>query len=187
MASRGEGQLVNQADLAAIFGVSVVTVRAWERKGCPVERKATRGKASAYNTAAVARWREEQAALAASGDLSAMDMEEAKRRKIAAEAALAEMELSLKRGELVAVEVVGSIVEEEYATVRANFMAMPGEISTDLEHLQATEIEELLTSKVTEILNALSADGQYAVEDADGEGESGSSEAAAEAELGGVG
>jgi len=180
MASRGEGQRVNQADLAAIFGVSTVSVRAWERKGCPVDEKGSKGRSSFYNTAAVARWREEQAALAATGDTNAMDMDEARRRKVAAEAALAEMELATKRGEYVLVEEVGQIVEAEYSTIRANFLSMPGDIASDLEHMQSAEIEELLATKVSEILNELAADSSFATEGQGGEGEIASAEAAAE-------
>ncbi|MDX6806326.1 terminase small subunit [Terrihabitans rhizophilus] len=177
----GTGRNVTQADLAALFGITVVTVRAWERKGLPIVAKGGKGKASTYNTAAVARWREEQVALAATGDTNAMDIEEARRRKTAAEAALAEMDLAIRRGEYVLVEAVGAVVEAEYATIRANFSSMPGDIAGDLEHLQASEIEELLATKVSEILNELSADSEYASEDTAQEGESGGLEAAAEA------
>lgn len=183
MPSIGSGKTVNQAELASLWGVSTVTVRAWERKGLPVERKGGTGKASSYNTAAVARWREEQAALAATGDTEAMDMDEAKRRKLAADAALAELELAFKRGQCVMIEEVGAIVAEEYATVRANFTSMPGDIAADLENLAAVEIQELLAAKVSEILNGLSADDTYAAEGSADEGAGGSSEATAEAEL----
>lgn len=181
MPVKGEGRLVNQGELASIFGVQALTIRAWERKGCPVEKRGGAGKPSLYNTAAVARWREEQAAAAAAGDLSAMDIEEAKRRKLAAEATIAEMDLAVKRGELIPIDVIGAQVEDEYASVRANFMAMAGEIAADLEHRSTIEIEEMIASKVTEILDGLSADGQYATEDAAGEGESDRTSTAAEA------
>lgn len=170
MPSVGTGRTVNQAELASLFGVSTVTIRAWERKGLPVGRKGGTGKASSYNTAAVARWREEQAALAATGDTSAMDLEEAKRRKMAADAALAELDLSVKRGEYVLIEEVGAIVADEYATIRANFTSLPGDIAADLENLTAVEIQEALAAKVSEILNGLSADDSFAAE---GEAEAG--------------
>ncbi|MBP0440676.1 terminase small subunit [Tianweitania sediminis] len=181
MADRTNGRLVSQVELAQLCGVKTTTIRVWERKGCPIHSKGSAGKASAYNTADVMRWREEQAALAATGDTNAMDMEEARRRKTAAEAALAEMELAIKRGEYVLVDEVGAVVESEYATIRANFSSMPGDIAGDLEHLQASEIEELLATKVSEILNELSADSEFASEDPAQEGESGGTEAAAEA------
>jgi len=184
MVEKVDGRVVSQTDLAAIMGVSAMTIRAWERKGMPVARKGSRGKPGQYNTADVIRWRGEQAALAATGDTNAMDMEEARRRKTAAEAALAEMDLALRRGELVEVDTVGRLVAEEYATVRANLMAMPGEMAPDLEHLSVLEIEELLGTKVTEILDALTADGQFASEDDATEGQGGGAEATAETKSG---
>ncbi len=184
MAEKVDGRIVSQTDLAAIMGVTAMTVRAWERKGMPVARKGSRGRPGQYNTADVIRWRAEQAAQAATGDTNAMDMEEAKRRKTAAEAALAEMDLALRRGELIEVDTVGRLVAEEYATVRANIMAMPGELAPDLEHRTVLEIEELLSTKVTEILDALAADGQFASEDGAEESAGGGPEAAAEAESG---
>lgn len=171
MANGSSGQLVNQAQLAAIFDVQPITIRAWERKGCPVEKKGGGGVRSAYNTAAVIRWREEQAALAATGDTTSISMDDAKLRKTAAEAALAELDLSVKRGEYVLIEEVGAVVADEYATIRANFTSLPGDIAADLENLKAVEIQEALAAKVSEILNGLSADDTYAVEEPADEGE----------------
>jgi len=181
MVEKVDGRRVSQIDLAAILGVSTQTVRSWERQGMPVLSKTSRGHAAQYNTAEVIRWRGEQLTLAAGGDADAMDWEEARRRKTAAEAALAEMDVAQRRGELVEVASVGQLVTEEYATVRANILAMPGELAPDLEHLTVLEIEELLTSKVTEVLDALSADEQYPSEDGAAAGASGGPEAAASA------
>lgn len=175
------GQLVNQAQLAALFGVQTVTIRAWVRKGCPEEVKGGGGKSAAYNTAAVIRWREEQAALAATGDTSAMDEADLKKRKLAAETGLAELDLSVKRGEYVLIDQVGALVEDEYSTVRANFTAMPGDIAPDLENLTAAEIQELLAAKVAEILDGLSADDTYAPEAEASEGAAGGSAPATKA------
>lgn len=169
MPSKLEGRLVNQMELAGIFGVSTVTIRAWERKGCPCEERGRAGVPSKYNTADVARWREEQAVLSASGDTSAMDMEEARRRKVAAEAALAEHELSLRRGEAILIEHIAGIVGEEYDNIRATFTSLPGDIAAELEHRPAVEIQELLNAKISEILHGLSADGDFAAEEPTGE------------------
>lgn len=166
-----DGMDLSQTDLARFFGVTPTTIRAWERRSCPVVRTGRKGVQAIYNTAAVIRWREEQAVLAASGDTAGMDMEEARRRKTAAEAALAELELSVKRGEYVEIEQVGRVVEDEYATIRANFTSLAGDIAADLENLKAVEIQEALAAKVSEILNGLSADDTYATEGESSEGE----------------
>ncbi len=150
------GRIVNQIDLAAFFGVTTKTVRAWEGQGCPVERVGAKGRQSAYDTAAVLAWRERRASEAATTSAIHVDIEEARRRKVAAEAALAERELARLEAEYVAVADVGPMVAAEYAVVRDAIGAIPAEMARDLEGLDAAVIEELLASKVTEVLTALS-------------------------------
>lgn len=159
---KGSGRLVSQAELAMIMGCNTLTIKAWVNKGMPCVKKSTGpGKVSQYNTADCIRWREKLMAQQALGDNRSMEMDEAKRRKAAAEAASAEIDLEVKRGALVSVDEVGAVVETEYSTIRANFMAMPGEIAPELEHLTTVEIEERLVNKVTEILGALAAEDQF--------------------------
>lgn len=167
MARAQTGKIVSQTELAAILGVQPNTLKAWERKGMPTVRYSERtGQAAQYNTADVIRWREKERAAQALGDNREMEVEEAKRRKLAAEASSAEIDLEVKRGALVPVDEVAAIVEAEYSTVRANLMAMGGEIAPELEHLSSVEIEAKINTKVAEILKALSAEDQYV-----GEGE----------------
>ena len=161
MPAAPESPIVSQAELCRLFNTTPQTVLAWEGRGCPIVQKGGRGKPSRYRVSEVIRWREEQAALAATGDLAAMDMEEAKRRKLAAEAALAELDLAVRRNEYVLIEEVAETVAAEYSDVRANFTSMPGDIAADLEGLATIEIQELLAAKVSEILTALSADETY--------------------------
>lgn len=161
MPSSTLGRILSQAELAALLGIQPRTVRTWERRGCPVVERGKRGRPSKYNSADVIRWREEQAVLAVTGDVSGIDIDEARRRKTVAEAALAEMELATRRSDLVEIEQVGAAVEAEYAIVRANFTSLPGEIALDLENLPAVEIQERLSAKVSEILTELTADEAY--------------------------
>lgn len=163
---RGKGRLVSQIELATLFGVVPLTIKAWERKGMPVHQAPDGpGRAGKYNTADIIRWREQQMSAQALGDNRSMEMEEAKRRKTAAEAASAELDLEIKRNNYVPVAEVANVVEAEYSNVRANFLSMPGEIAADLEHKTVIEIEELLSLKVTEILSALSAEDKYIGDD----------------------
>lgn len=52
------GETVTKAGLARLYGVSVNSVDAWVRRGCPHER---RKRAYAFDTAKVAAWRERRA------------------------------------------------------------------------------------------------------------------------------
>src|SRR3954453_4794819 len=110
MVGKINGRDVNQVELADIFGVSTVTIRTWERRGLPVVTKGRKGAAGVYNTAEVAKWREQQAAGAAAGDDNSVDEAEGKRRKIVAEARLAELELAREEGALVEIDAVAAEV-----------------------------------------------------------------------------
>ena len=182
MPAKTNGKLVNQTELAAILGVSDTTVRAWQRKGCPVHAPGRKGHAAIYNTADVVEWRTEHAIASIIADTAQIDFEEGKRRKIVAEAALAEMDLAIRKAEFVAIEEVGTEVEREYASVRANLTAMPGELAADLEGQDAGTIEELLAGAVAEILEELALDSEFAVEEETIEGADDGAEAESEAE-----
>ena len=90
-----DGRSVNRAELAAICGVTVVTIDAWRAKGCPYVERGGRGKEWIFDTAAVIDWRLQRAVTDAvsgyqdeSGKVSA---EEADRRKKVANAITAEI------------------------------------------------------------------------------------------------
>ena len=154
-----KGRQANQTDLADIHGCSLPTIRAWVRRGCPVVQRGGKGREWLFNTADVAQWREEEAAAAAVGDTSKMDIDEARRRKEAALAGMAELDLSKRRGELIEIESIAEIVGEEYSRVRAKLMGMPVKLAPVLE--QATTVQEyreIVEDAVVECLSELAAD-----------------------------
>ncbi|WP_162783411.1 terminase small subunit [Devosia naphthalenivorans] len=50
------GKAVNQVEIARILGVSVVTIRTWEKESLPVCTKGRKGIAATYDTRAVIDW-----------------------------------------------------------------------------------------------------------------------------------
>ncbi len=56
-----DGRLVNRADLAGIFGVSVNTVTNWIEKGCPYVERGSNGVEWQFDTAAVIDWKIQRA------------------------------------------------------------------------------------------------------------------------------
>ncbi|WLE27682.1 terminase small subunit [Xylella fastidiosa] len=88
-----QGKQVNRAGLSEIFGVALPTVDQWARNGCPVVKRGGRGREWTFDTAVVARWLRDKAAEEAAGGAVA-DIEEWKRRKIAAEAQREELHLA---------------------------------------------------------------------------------------------
>lgn len=166
------GKLASVAELAALLGVHRNTVLAWVARGCPVHERGSsgRGNEHRFDLAAVVRWREDEAARAATGNTEGIDLDAARLRKVAAEAALTELEVAKKRGQLVEIEAVATVVGEQFAAVRARLLSLPTKLapllaaSTDLN-----EVQVLLQQGVNEALSELSGDG---ITGAVGEGDS---------------
>jgi len=178
-----KGRLVNRSEIAELYGVSLPTVTSWVKRGCPYVRAGNRGKEWQFNTAAVAEWREQQAYANAVGNSGDWDLEEARRRREAAEAALKEIELAKARGEVVEIEAVADIVGDDYSRVRARLIAIPPKLAPLVHRAESVaEIREYLDDGVREALAELSRSvaGEFADEDPGDEGEAAEAAAAAE-------
>lgn len=89
-----------------------------------------------------------------------LDIAEARRRKVAAEADLLELELASERQETVRVEDVGNLVAQEYATVRARFLVLPSKLAPILAaESSSAACKSHLEAAVREALANLSAEG----------------------------
>jgi len=155
---------LKQVELAELLGVTPKTIRAWERQGCPFEEKGKRGRPSRYNVADVVAWREEQVRLAAAGDLDAMDMEEARRRKLAAEAAAAELALARERDEVVEIELVSKEVGAALAACRSRLLQVGAKVAPECELTpDAASVKEMIDDAIFEALDEISGDAlEYA-------------------------
>lgn len=177
------GVEVSKADLARMFGVSLNTIGQWVNKGCPWITKGCPGKQWTFNTAEVVAWREEHVAQQVQGDTSQLDIEEARRRKMAAEAAMMELDLAKRRGEVLEVEAVAEVIGDDYANVRAKLLSLPTKLAPILVGIEdPAECLMLIERGVTEALEELTADGIYSGENSDWEDqgtEEGESQAAA--------
>jgi phage terminase Nu1 subunit (DNA packaging protein) len=115
---KGRGQKVSRRDLAAIFGVSLPTIDAWVRAGCPYDQKGGRGKEWTFDTADVARWREDRAAAdAGSQDI---DADKLRIRRIKADTMLAELELAKAQALVAPLDQVERVLSRAVAEVQTN-------------------------------------------------------------------
>lgn len=127
--------VTNQAGLADLFRVTPATVRAWVRLGLPVLEAGGSGKSSKFDVSDAIAWREGQIvtklapARVPDGGVSE---EEARRRKLFAEAQLAELKLDTERGALVEIEAVGEEVDLILSRVRTRLLAIPGALAVTL-------------------------------------------------------
>lgn len=137
-----EGIELTQGDVGVLYGVTTRTVRNWEDDGLSSRAEGNR---KFYRLVELVRWHEarEVARALESVDTSAMDA--AKLRKLEAEAAGKELDLSIKRGELVPMEEVERLVREALETVAAILRHAPSRFAPKLAKLAGVGIKEART------------------------------------------
>ena len=175
------GKQVNLAELSQIHGVSLPTISNWVKQGCPFEHKGRLGKEWIFNTAKVARWREDKAAANAIGDVASLDIDEVKLRKLAAEASLAELELEKQRGLVVPIADVTEVWAKELSVTRARILSITNSLPPALMGItDLNECKIIVTKTVREALESLSEYGsETEVSDGTSDGENSEFEAAA--------
>jgi phage terminase Nu1 subunit (DNA packaging protein) len=190
------GRIATISELSSMFGVAPETVRTWVGKGCPVLRKSDGRKGGAgwkFSTADVIEWRLSQVKRERSSEY--VDFDEARRRKMAAEAEQAELETAQMRGELVPVDAVAKIMSDQIAACRARLFAIPAGMATILvSATDATEVQSLLEGSIREaaeeLIGYVAGDTGTADEESEasaGEGVVGEYETAAETDVQPVG
>lgn len=152
---------VNLSQLARLTGKSRNTIRQWIASGMPIHRRAAadEGTGHQFDIAAIIAWREERARAAAGCDADElMDKEEAQRRKLAAEASMAEFNLARVRQETLLLGDVLHIVTSEYSEVRARLRSLPARLSQILAGSDAETLFRELRKEIDVVLNSLSYD-----------------------------
>ena len=137
--------------LALEFGLDRRTVGSRMSNVKPVQ---VSGKIKKYSLADAARALMGQTEVSSGGIVS---YEEARARKLAAEAELAEMELSKERLEVLSIDVVNRINSELYGNFRAKLLALPVKASPDVfaaEDIQ--QAKNVLTKYIRDTLQELS-------------------------------
>lgn len=129
-AASPKGRNVNRTELSDLYGVSLPTVDTWVRNGMPgVKVGAGKGGAWTFNTAEVAKWREQRAADEAAGDTVA-DEAALKKRKLFAETVAAEHETALKKGLVAPLDQVERAMTRVFAEIRTNMRSLPARTVT---------------------------------------------------------
>lgn len=179
----------NLGELAEVLGVNRSTVNDWLGQGCPYLEKPdqSRGIGWKFSVAAVVAWLRKRDVDRAISDTSKMDIDEARLRKTAAEAALAELELAKQRGEVVSITVVTEIVGEQLSACKAKLLTLPSRAAPLVAPLiDRIECRDILDGVVREVLDELvgyaGGSGERPADPAQGdtEDDSGADESAAE-------
>lgn len=167
--AKSQGQKVNRKQLADVFGMSLPTVDAWVRSGCPYDQKGERGKEWIFDTADVVRWRE-QIARDDAGGQDVQDDAALKRRKLANDVRMGDLEFFERSGQLASIDVVERVwarmLAELQSNLRGSFV-----IRCETQLLGETDgrsFKRVLLSEIDAALNCL-ADMDLAEPDEDGE------------------
>lgn len=152
MMSTTQPQLLTRVELAKHFDISIDRVQQYVSLGLPVHTKGKQGKAALYDLQACEQWVQENFRQEETGTL-----QEAKLRKLTAEAALAEIELERERGRLVEIDEVAKQVTAMLTNVRAKLLALPTKTSgLCLGLTSQAQIKEVIDNAVREALDELS-------------------------------
>lgn len=157
MSSISTYKLVNKFQLAALFDKSIPTIDSWIRRGMPFVQKGDKSTEWQFDTSLVAKWREEQAVAAILGNTKDVEFEEARRRKIAAEAGILEIELQQKRREVIPTEEVAQGLSHAYLTLKQRLRTIPERVVPQLISEGDEQIcRELLLNEIDDVLLELS-------------------------------
>lgn len=159
MSDTRPGLKLNRAELAKAFGISLVTVDAYIRRGLPFDQRGSKGKPWIFDSVAVSDWLRQKDVEEALGDLKDIDYKEASRRKMAAEAGLQEYELARVRRTMISVAEIEEIVSEEYGAVRSRLLMIPERLGQAADGKTGEEIERLAHDEIVDALTELTADG----------------------------
>ena len=106
------------------MGVSLPTVDRWIRDGCPTKQRGTKGVPWIFILSDVVAWWGERQRESAAGS-APTDVEDARRRKLSAEAAMAELELAKARGDVAPVREFEMAQSKMMAVIRTNILNVP--------------------------------------------------------------
>lgn len=119
-----KGKQVTRQALADVFGVSLPTIDAWVRKGCPFVEKGGRGQEWQFNTAQVSKWLRDRDVEEATGGIPD-DLEELKLREQKAKTELTELELAERKGEVALIEEFEKVWAMSMGQLRQNILNVP--------------------------------------------------------------
>lgn len=160
------GKIVNQSELALIFGKSLPTIQSWQKEGCPVEKQGGRGTSHQFDTEKVFQWlftrekrpgrpstKEREPAVDPETGERRVSLEEAQRRKAIADAKKSELDLAQKLELVAPVETIAKIVSDEIANARARLLAIPTKLRPAAQmHAASPEKAKKLVAAVDDLI-----------------------------------
>ena len=149
------GTIVNQSELARMFGVGRDKINGFIKKGMPIYDSKGRQKAKRFDSAVCIEWHTQHSVAQVTGEDEHLSFDEIKRRTELTGLKLKEIDLMLKEERFADIELVLEDLSLALAVVRSRVMAIKN-ISPQLEHLEEKEIEKKLDDELVLALEELS-------------------------------
>lgn len=160
--------VVGANELANMFGIRRGSVYQWMGEGMPVHKRGSGGVAHEFETEDVIRWHEQRAIKNAVGeDSSHVDINEAKRRKLLAEAGIAEINLNKEKGKVVLLEDIERELSHQFALLRSRLRKVPERcVLRVIGQKDQTEIKNIILDEIDQCLDVLSRHTEDELDDA---------------------
>lgn len=140
---------MNSRELADFFGVHAQTVGQWVRQGLPVKERGRGGRGHIFDSIDVMTWRDKHL----SGDEERLTAEEAKLKKLTAEAKQAEMNLMIKQGILVPMDDIERKLSSQFAYLNQSMRTLPGRVVMQLVgETNEIKIKDILLDEIDDTL-----------------------------------
>ncbi|WP_296052312.1 terminase small subunit [uncultured Alteromonas sp.] len=147
---------LNRTELAELLGVTLPSIDLRIRKGMPFDCKGGRGKPWVFDSSECVEWEKQQAINNALGDTDTTDTEELKRRKLAAETTIAEIDAAKKRGEVASLIEIERVWSQALIELRTRLRLIPARVSSRVLSLQnESDIKAALLDEVDQALTTL--------------------------------
>jgi phage terminase Nu1 subunit (DNA packaging protein) len=161
MKMKNKGKIVSLSALASILGIHRNTLYSFIERGCPYVKKADRKRGIdwKFDSAEVVQWRLDQAIQDVSADTDTATEDELKRRKLAAETVLAELQTAKARGEVGSLDEFQRQVENASIEIRTRLTQMASRVAPMIIGLKnVAEVKRILRDEVDQALTALADD-----------------------------
>lgn len=154
--------IVNKTQLSAIIGRSENWLTDMQKQhDFPIHQRGRGRAGQLYDTAKVIEWMEKRQFNLLHGNQELIDIDEGKRRKIAAEAGLAELELMKEQGSVIEIQKVAEEFGEQLTNFRAKMLSLPSKIAAQVFTAQnVQEIRSIIEDGIHEALNEIREVGE---------------------------
>ena len=146
--------IIDTVGLSNFFGIHRNTVFKWVKEGMPYTSHQRGKEGYKFDSASVCKWREARALAKATSSIDEITVDEARRRKLSAEAGLAELELAKQKSLVADLEEVERALANEYAELTSRLRKTPERCALRiLGDPTEANIKKVILEEIDECLN----------------------------------